>query len=107
MNSEINKIYEVCKNIVKNKYSREVDVLFIEELSELIKAISKLQRFDYNDKQLRNEYSEIYDNLYEEIGDVIIMLLQFICKNKLSEQIIYDKISEKLIRYYETISDKK
>ena len=107
MNSEINKIYEVCKNIVKNKYSREVDVLFIEELSELIKAISKLQRFDYCDNLLRCDYNEIYDNLYEEIGDVIIMLLQFICKNKLSEQIIYDKISEKLIRYYETISDKK
>ena len=106
MNSEINKIYEVCKNIVKNKYSREVDVLFIEELSELIKAISKLQRFDYYDKHLRYDYSEIYDNLYEEIGDVIIMLLQFICKNNLSQEVIYNKISEKLIRYYETISDK-
>ena len=107
MNSEINKIYEVCKNIVKNKYNREVDVLFIEELSELIKAISKLQRYDYYDKHLRYDYSEIYDNLYEEIGDVIIMLLQFICKNNLSQEIIYDKISEKIIRYYETISDKK
>ena len=107
MNSEINKIYEVCKNIVKNKYSREVDVLFIEELSELIKAISKLQRFDYYDKHLRYDYSEIYDNLYEEIGDVIIMLLQFICKNNLSQEVIYDKISGKLVRYYETISDKK
>ena len=106
MNSEINKIYEVCKNIVKNKYNREVDVLFIEELSELIKAISKLQRFDYYDKHLRYDYSEIYDNLYEEIGDVIIMLLQFICKNNLSQEVIYNKISEKLIRYYETISDK-
>ena len=102
MNSEINKIYEVCKNIVKNKYNREVDVLFIEELSELIKAISKLQRFDYYDKHLRYDYSEIYDNLYEEIGDVIIMLLQFICKNNLSQEVIYDKISGKLVRYYET-----
>ena len=107
MNSEINKIYEVCKNIVKNKYSREVDVLLIEELSELIKAISKLQRFDYYDKHLRYDYSEIYDNIYEEIGDVIIMLLQFICKNNLSQEVIYDKISGKLVRYYETISDKK
>ena len=107
MSSKINKIYEVCKNIAKNKYNREVDILFIEELSELIKAISKLQRFDYYDKLLRCDYSEIYENLYEEIGDVIIMLLQFICKNNLSQEIIYDKISEKLIRYYETISDKK
>ena len=102
MNSEINNIYDVCKNIAKNKYNREVDILFIEELSELIKAISKLQRFDYCDKHLRYDYSEIYDNLYEEIGDVIIMLLQFICKNNLSEEVIYDKISGKLVRYYET-----
>ena len=106
MNSEINKIYEVCKNIVKNKYNREVDVLFIEELSELIKAISKLQRFDYYDKHLRYDYSEIYDNLYEEIGDVIIMLFQFIYKNKLSHENIINEIIIKIIRYYETISDK-
>ena len=107
MNSEINKIYEVCKNIVKNKDSREVNDLLVEELSELIKAVMKLERFNRCDKTLRYNYHEIYDNIYEELADVIIMICQFIHKNKISHQNLLDEISKKLIRYYETISDKK
>ena len=107
MNSEIINIYNVCKHIAENKHSREVDVIFIEELSELIKAISKLQRFDYCDNLLRCNYNEIYDNIYEELADVIIMICQFTHKNKISHQNLLDEISKKIIRYYETISDKK
>ena len=39
--------------------------------------------------------------------DVTIMLFQFIYKNKISQQNWIDEISKKIIRYYETISDKK
>ena len=107
MNSEIINIYNVCKHIAENKHSREVDVIFIEELSELIKAISKLQRFDYCDNLLRCNYNVIYDNIYEELADVIIMMFQFIYKNKISQENLIEEISKKLVRYYETISDKK
>ena len=107
MNSEIINIYNVCKHIADNKRSTEVNDLLVEELSELIKAVMKLERYNFCDKGLRCDEYEIYDNIYEELADVIIMICQFIYKNKLSQQNLIDAISIKIIRYYETISDKK
>ena len=104
---DINSIYNVCKHIAENKDSREVNDLFVEELSELIKAVMKLERYNFCDNSLRCNYHEIYDNIYEELADVIIMICQFIHKNKISHQNLLDEISKKIIRYYETISDKK
>ena len=107
MNSEIINIYNVCKHIADNKHSTEVNDLLVEELSELIKAVIKLERYNFCDEGLRCDEYEIYDNIYEELADVIIMICQFIHKNKISHQNLLDEISKKLIRYYETISDKK
>ena len=107
MNSEIINIYNVCKHIAENRHDSEVNVLLAEELSELIKAVMKLERYNFYDISLRCNYREIYDNIYEELADVTIMLFQFIYKNKISHQNLLDEISKKLIRYYETISDKK
>ena len=106
MNSEINNIYNVCKHIAENKNSTEVNDLLVEELSELIKAVIKLERYNFRDNSLRCDEYQIYDNIYEELADVIIMICQFIYKNKLSQQNLIDAISMKIIRYYETISDK-
>ena len=106
MNSEIINIYNVCKHIVENKDSTGVNVLLVEELSELIKAVMKLERYNFCDNTLRCNYHDIYNNIYEELADVIIMICQFIHKNKISHQNLLDEISKKLIRYYETISDK-
>ena len=102
MNSEINNIYNVCKHIAENKHSTEVNTLFVEELSELIKAVIKLERFNYCDNTLRCNYHDIYNNIYEELADVIIMLFQFIYKNKLSQENLLNEITKKLIRFYET-----
>ena len=107
MNSEINNIYKVCKYIADNKHSTEVNNLLVEELSEFIQAVMKLERFNYCDNSLRCNYHDIYNNIYEELADVIIMLFQFIYKNKISQQNLIDEIAKKIIRYYETISDKK
>ena len=106
MNSEINNIYKVCKYIAENRHNTEVNILLVEELSELIKAVMKLERYNYRDKTLRCNYHEIYGNIYEELADVTIMLFQFIYKNKILHQNLLDEISKKIIRYYETISDK-
>ena len=97
----------VCKDIAVNKTNIEVSELLIEELSELIKAVVKLERWDNGETTLRYSIDEISNNLYEELGDVIIMICQFIHKNKLSQQNLIDAISLKIISYYETISDKK
>ena len=106
MNSEIINIYNVCKHIADNKTRTEVNELFIEELSELIQAIIKLERWKNGDECLRVSYNEINNNIYEELADVIIMILQFSWKKRISHKDLLDGISKKLIRYYETISDK-
>ena len=107
MNSEINNIYNVCKHVAENKDSREVNDLLVEELSELIKAVTKLERYNICDKSLRCNYHDIYDNIYEELADVIIMMFQFIHKNEIQEPDLLNKISEKLIRYFETQTEEK
>ena len=104
---DFNIINTVCKDIADNKTGIEVSVLLVEELSELIKAVIKLERCDMNEITLRYNIGEIYNNLYEELGDVIIMMLQFIHKNNIEYEKLLNEISKKLIRYYETISDKK
>ena len=106
-NNDYKMIYDICKYIASNKHNAEVNILLVEELSELIKAVMKLERYNMCDKGLRCNYHDIYNNIYEELADVTIMLFQFIYKNKISHQNLLDEISKKIIRYYETISDKK
>ena len=91
-----------CKDIADNKTNKEVNELLIEELSELIKAVIKLQRWDNGETTLRYNIDEIHNNLYEELADVIIMMLQFIYKNKIEYKDLLNKMCKKLIRYYET-----
>ena len=91
-----------CIEIAENKTNIEVNELLIEELSELIKAVVKLQRWDNGETTLRYNIDEIYNNLYEELADVIIMMLQFIYKNNIECEDLLNKICKKLIRYYET-----
>lgn len=91
-----------CIEIAENKTNREVSELLIEELSELIKAVIKLQRWDNGETTLRYNIDEINNNLYEELGDVIIMMLQFIYKNNIECEELLNKMCKKLIRYYET-----
>ena len=97
-----NIINMVCNDIADNKTNREVNEMLVEELSELIKAVIKLERWDMGEITLRYNIDEIYNNLYEELGDVIIMMLQFIHKNNIECEKLLNKMCKKLIRYYET-----
>ena len=106
-NNDYKMVYDICKYIASNKHSTEVNDLLVEELSELIKAVMKLERYNFCDNTLRCNYHDIYNNIYEELADVIIMMFQFIYKNKISQENLIEEISKKLVRYYETISDKK
>ena len=91
-----------CIDIAENKTNIEVNEMLVEELSELIKAVIKLERWDMGEITLRYNIDEIYNNLYEELGDVIIMMLQFIHKNNIECEKLLNKMCKKLIRYYET-----
>ena len=97
-----NIINMVCNDIADNKTNIQVTELFIEEISELIKPVIKLQRWDNGETTLRYNIDEIYNNLYEELGDVIIMMLQFIHKNNIECEKLLNKMCKELIRYYET-----
>ena len=97
-----NIINMVCNDIADNKTNIQVTELLIEELSELIQAVVKLERWDIGEITLRYNIDEIYNNLYEELGDVIIMMLQFIHKNNIECEKLLNKMCKKLIRYYET-----
>ena len=97
-----NNINMDCNDIADNKTNREVNEMLVEELSELIKAVIKLERWDMGEITLRYNIDEIYNNLYEELGDVIIMMLQFIHKNNIEYEKLLNKMCKKLIRYYET-----
>ena len=97
-----NIINMVCNDIADNKTNLQVTELLIEELSELIQAVIKLERWDMGEITLRYNIDEIYNNVYEELGDVIIMMLQFIYKNNIECEKLLNKMCKKLIRYYET-----
>ena len=109
MNSGINISFKIinesCIEIAKNKTNIQVSGLLIEELSELIKAVIKLQRWNDGETTLRYNIDEINNNLYEEIADVIIMMLQVIYKNNIECEKLLNKMCKKLIRYYETKQD--
>ena len=103
----------VCKDIADNKTNIQVTELLIEELlelikavekleTELIKAVVKLERWDNGETTLRYNIDEIYNNIYEEMADVIIMMIQFIYKNDIEYEKLLNKMCKKLIRYYET-----
>ena len=84
-----------CKEITDNKTNREVNEMLVEELSKLIKAVIKLERWDNVETTLRYKIDEIYNNLYEELGDVIIMMLQFIHKNNIECEKLLNKMCKK------------
>lgn len=102
-----NIIFDSCKDIADRKTNNEVNMLLVEELSELIKPVIKLERWNWADEFLRCEYSDIRNNIYEELADVIITLLQFIYKNDIIYKDLVDKISEKLLRLYDTKPNEK
>lgn len=97
-----NIIKIACNDIAENKTNREVNGLLVEELSELIKTVIKVEKWDNGETTLRYNIDEIYNNLYEELADVIIMLSQFIYKNNIEYEKLLNKMCKKLIRYYET-----
>ena len=106
MNSDINISFKIinasCIEIAENKTNIQVSELLIEELSELIQAVIKLQRWDNGEITLRYNIDEICNHLYEELADVIIMMLQFMYKNNIECEKLLNKMCKKLIRYYET-----
>lgn len=65
----------ICRKAVETFGVGIQQIVAMEELGELIQAISKIARWEYDGKNLE-ELSDYQDNLAEEIADVEIMLEQ-------------------------------
>ena len=85
-----------CLEIAENKTNREVNELLIEELSELIKAVEKLEtelikavvkleRWDNGETTLRYNIDEIYNNLVERFEIVSEKLIVMKVEGEINE----------------------
>lgn len=77
-------------------------ILCIEEMAELMQAISKYTRTDpssYNDvTELREKITENKNNIVEEMADVYITLEELRVHHRISDQQIHENIDYKLER---------
>ena len=68
--------------------------LAIEEMSELIQALSKHKRLLQEDKTLRVDKSQIRENIKEEIADVNIVLIKL-------KEMYFENNNIELLKYLE------
>lgn len=98
MTSENSK--QIYKEIIKKFGAEMQELVAIEEMSELTKAIIKLRRKVGDDKKFFAER----DNLIEEIADVEIMLEQLKLIHHCS-QLVEKKKTQKILRIFSMLED--
>ena len=100
MNKDLlEKIEQVSKvNTVPN-----ILTISIEELAELMQVICKLKRLISQDKTLRKEEYQIFEDLKEELSDVYLLLEQLKIINDINDYEIERRISEKIKRTFEKV----
>ena len=95
----LEKIKQVCRiNTAQN-----ILTISIEELAELTQVICKLKRLTNQDKALRKEEHQIFEDLKEELSDVYLLLEQIKILGKISDYEIERRISEKIRRTFEKV----
>lgn len=101
MDNEKRYIIEQKKDIVRFRNSNTGigEILAIEEMGELIQAISKMQRCRKKGLQ-QQEYLKLMENITEEIADVKIAIDQLIYDWSLSKM-VKEKEKEKINRTFE------
>ena len=95
----LEKIKQVCRiNTAQNIFT-----IAIEELAELTQVICKLKRLTNQDKTLRKEEQQIFEELKEELSDVYLLLEQIKILGKINDYEIERRISEKIRRTFEKV----
>ena len=97
---------------VAEYWGDKMPMMAMEEMAELIKAISKLERcmsvkVDEQESDLMNVLEELNDkqksawlNVIEEIGDVFISCKAIMCRYCISQELVDKRISDKLNKKY-------
>ena len=100
MNKDLlEKIKQVCRiNTAQN-----ILTISIEELAELTQVICKLKRLTNQDKTLRKEERQIFEELKEELSDVYLLLEQIKIITNINDYEIERRISEKIRRTFEKV----
>lgn len=98
-----NDLLEKIKQVCRINTAQNILTISIEELAELTQVICKLKRLTNNDKTLRKEESQIYEELKEELSDVYLLLEQIKIINDINDYEIERRISEKIRRTFEKV----
>ena len=97
-------IKEKLDYITEVSSERQVLLITIEELSELIQALTKMTRQLENDVTLRTDDDQIRHYLYEEIADAYVTLYQVKKKFNLITTDIDEIFSNKIERTYKKLT---
>ena len=93
-----NELKQQVKEIIINTNIDNTISITIEELSELIQALTKLQRYRTQDITLTATRSMVYKNITEELSDVYLVLEQIKTLYLIADTEIDEIISEKISR---------
>ena len=91
------------EQVIKVNTTQNILTIAIEELSELMQVICKLKRLTNQDKTLRKEEKQIFEDLKEELSDVYLVLEQIKIINDINDYEIERRISEKIRRTFEKV----
>ena len=94
---------EKISQLIKINTLQNILTISIEELAELMQVICKLKRLTNQDKTLRKEEHQIFEDLKEELSDVYLLLEQIKILGKINDYEIERRISEKIRRTFEKV----
>ena len=100
MNKEL---LEKIKQVRELNTAQNIFTIAIEELAELVQVICKLKRLTNQDKTLRKEEQQIFEELKEELSDVYLLLEQIKILTQTNDYEIERRISEKIRRTFEKV----
>ena len=96
-------IIKKISQLIKINTTQNILTITIEELAELTQVICKLKRLTNQDKTLRKEEHQIFEDLKEELSDVYLLLEQIKILGKINDYEIERRISEKIRRTFEKV----
>ena len=96
-------LLEKIKQVRELNTTPNILTITIEELAELMQVICKLKRLNSQDKTLRKEEYQIFEDLKEELSDVYLLLEQLKIIANINDYEIERRISEKIRRTFEKV----
>ena len=94
---------EKVRQLIKINTLQNIFTISIEELAELTQVICQLKRLTNQDKTLRKEPKQMFEDLKEELSDVYLLLEQIKILTQTNDYEIERRINEKIRRTFEKV----